>query len=230
MAQRLVFPDAYAAADLITFAGRAARAGDGAVHLRASGGTLVTAAAPLLRQGLLDSTPTIIGMRLLPVDPELDCDLVVEAALLQIAHDDAEAVELPETAVPPPLWSAAEVPRSGWSHAGTLDLAVLAERAQWGMSAVAHALPIDPGDLIVQAVRGKIWSAPDEDLGGLPRGVAFVARTLGFIGEDAEDVGVRTCGRWTRLTLRRGHVLLRGPAHLGMTEVRETGHVAALVD
>jgi hypothetical protein len=223
MAERLVFPDAYAAADLLTFAGRAARAGDGAVHLRAAGGTLVTSAAPLVRQGLLDGTPTILGLRALPVDPELECDLVVEAVTLQAAPDDPRVVLLPATAIEKPLWAAAAVPRGGWVDAPPLDGERLRERAQWGMSAVAHALPIDPGDLVVRRVRGEVWSAPDEDLAGYPRGVAFVAMTLGFFGVEAETAPVRTHGRWTRISLRRGHVLWRGPAHTGMTAVRRTG-------
>ncbi|WP_417562688.1 hypothetical protein [Microbacterium sp.] len=223
MPQRLLFSDSRAAADLVTFAGRAARAGDGAVHLRASGGVLRTSAAPLLRQGLLDATPTIMGMRILPVDPELECDLVVEAAALTVDRDDASAVVLPDTGFETPLWAAADVPRGPWTPHGTLESGALAERAQWGMSAVAHALPDDPGDPLVQKVRGKIWNQPDEALNDLPRGVAFVAHLLGFLGPDSETAAVRTCGRWIRITLRRGHVLLRGPLHVGMTDVRATG-------
>jgi hypothetical protein len=227
MAERLIFPDAYAAADLLTFAGRASRAGDGAVHLRAAAGTLVIAAAPLVRQGLLDGTPTIMGMRALPVDPELECDLVVEGVSLQTAPGLPSAVQLPESAIEPPLWAQAPVPRGGWSHGGELDAAVLTARAQWGMSAVARALPIDPGDQVVHTVRGRVWSEPDDDLEGLPRGVAFVALTLGFLTGDRERAPVRRNGRWNRISVRRGHVLWRGPAHVGMTEVRSTGDVAA---
>lgn len=225
MAERLIFPDAYAAADLLTFAGRASRAGDGAVKLRAAGGTLVVVAAPLVRQGLLDATPTVLGMRALPVDPELECDLVVEAVTLQTAPGEPAAVQLPDSAIEHPLWARAPLPRGGWADAGELDAAVLTERAQWGMSAVAHALPIDPGEEVVHTVRGQVWSRPDDDLGGLPRGIAFAALTLGFLAGDAETARLRTNGRWTRLTLRRGHVLWRGPAHTGMTGVRATGHV-----
>lgn len=223
MGERLVFTDPYAAADMITFAGRAARAGDACVHLQASGGVLVTTAAPLVRQGLLDATPTILGVRVLPVDPEVECDLVVEASRLQIAYDDPEAVQLPDTAVEPPLWSEAAIPRGGWAERDALTALTLTERAQWGMSAVAHALPLDPGDPIVHAVRGRVWSAPDEDLHDMPRGVAFVAFTLGFLGADDETAVVRASGRWTRISLARGHVLLRGPLHTGMTDVRPTG-------
>jgi len=222
MAERLIFPDAYAAADLLTFSGRASRAGDGAVHLRAAGGTLLVSAAPLVRQGLLDATPTIIGMRALPIDAELECDLVVEGVTLQGAPGTPSAVQLPDTAVEAPLWAQAPIPRTGWEDGGELDAAVLAARGQWGMSAVAHALPIDPGDQMVQAVRGRVWSEPDEDLRGLPRGVAFVALTLGFLADTSERARLRTNGRWTRLSVQRGHVLWRGPAHTGVTAVRAT--------
>ncbi|UUT35266.1 hypothetical protein [Microbacterium elymi] len=223
MAQRLVFPDPYAAADLLTFAGRAARTGDGAVHLQATGGMLRTTAAPLVRQGLLDATPTILGMRVLPADPELECDLVVEAVTLQSASDDPCAVVLPDTAVAPTLWSSAPLPRTGWEDLGELPADALRARAAWGMSAVAHALPFDPGEQVVRTVRGRIWSEPDDEVAGMPRGVAFVAVTMGFLGDQPERVPVRGCGRWTRLSFRRGHVLWRGPAHTGMTGVRATG-------
>jgi hypothetical protein len=164
-----------------------------------------------------------MGMRILPVDPELECDVVVEASLLMVSLDNDAAVMLPETAISPPLWASADVPRGPWELHGTLDSTALVERAQWGMSAVAHALPDDPGDPIVQKVRGKIWNEPDENLDGLPRGVAFVAHLLGFLGEHSETADVRGSGRWTRITLRRGHILLRGPLHTGMTEIRATG-------
>jgi len=224
MAERLVFPDPYAAADMLTFAGRAARAGDGAVHLRAHGGLLATSAAPLVRQGLLDATPTIIGLRALPVDPEIECDLVVEAASLQPLAGDPSAVLLPETAIEPPLWASARLPRAGWTGTDGIETELLRERAQWGMSAVARALPIDPGDDVVRAVRGRVWGEPDDVLRGLPRGVAFAAVTLGFLASDhAERATVRAQGRWRRISLPRGHVLWRGPAHTGMTAVRATG-------
>ena len=82
--------------------------------------------------------------------------------------------------------------------------------------------PQNPGEDAVRAIRAAVWGAPDEAVGGLPLGVAFAAFTLGFIvGE--EDAVVRAAGVWTRVTLRRGHVIVRGPARVGMTSVRETG-------
>ena len=69
MSQRLIFADAPAAADALTFAGRSARVGDGAVRLAAAGGTLTMTAAPFAPRGLFDATPTVLAMRALPVDP-----------------------------------------------------------------------------------------------------------------------------------------------------------------
>jgi hypothetical protein len=221
MSQRLIFADAPAAADALTFAGRSARVGDGAVRLAAAGGTLTMTAAPFAPRGLFDATPTVLAMRALPVDPELVCDLVIEASELAGADDSAEQLKLPETALSP-SWAGVSPPRGGWSQTGSIAASVLASRAQWGIAAVAESLPQNPGEDAVRAVRAAVWGAPDDALGGLPLGVAFAAFTLGFIvGE--EDALVRTSGSWTRVSLRRGHVIVRGPARMGMTAVRETG-------
>jgi hypothetical protein len=220
MPQRLLFSDARAARDALTFAGRAQPLGDGAVRLQAAAGTLAMTSAPLAPRGLLDATPTVLGMRVLAVDPELVCDVVVEASALTPAADPA-AVELPATGLAP-AWAGIAPPRSGWTSLAGLDAAVLASRAQWGIAAVAEAMPQNPGEDAVRAVRATIWGAPDDALGGLPLGVAFAAFALGFIvGEETAQV-LRN-GPWTRVSLTRGHVIVRGPARVGMTEVRLTG-------
>lgn len=221
MSQRLIFADAPAAADALTFAGRTARVGDGAVRLSATGGTLMMTSAPFAPRGLFDSTPTVLAMRALPVDPELVCDLVVEASELLGADDSADQLQLPETALSP-SWAGVSPPRGGWEQAGSVAASVLAARAQWGIAAVAEALPQNPGEDAVRAVRAAVWGVPDDALGGLPLGVAFAAFTLGFIGGE-EDATVRTSGSWTRVSLRRGHIIVRGPARVGMSAVRATG-------
>ena len=221
MSQRLIFADAPAAADALTFAGRSARVGDGAVRLSASGGTLMMTSAPFAPRGLFDSTPTVLAMRALPVDPELVCDLVVEATALARADDSADELELPETALSP-SWAGVSPPRGGWEQAGSVAASVLAARAQWGIAAVAEALPQNPGEDAVRAVRAAVWGVPDDALGGLPLGVSFAAFTLGFVGGE-EDATVRTSGSWTRVSLRRGHIIVRGPARVGMSAVRATG-------
>lgn len=221
MSARLLFPDPQAAADLLTFSSRAVRLGDGTVRVRAQGGVLVTTSAPLAPRGLLDATPTVLGLRVSAIDPELECDLVVEASGLLPAPDDASAVLLPATATSP-AWAGVSPPRTGWETVDAVDAAVLAQRAQYGVAAVADALPADAGEDVVRAVRARVWGEADEALGGLPLGTAFAASALGFIA-GAEEAVVRRSGAWTRVTLQRGHVLVRGPVRSGLTAVRATG-------
>lgn len=218
MTARLVLADADSASDALTFSGRAAMAGAEGVRLQAAGGVLAMTSAALAPQGLLDRTPTVLAMRVLAADPELQCDLVVSELR---ATDDPVALELPDTALAP-AWAGISPPRGGWSARDTIAAATLASRAQWGIAAVAERLPTDAGEDVVRAVRGSVWGSPDADLGGLPLGVAFAAFAFGFIGGE-EQARVMTAGRWTRVTLRRGHVLTRGPAAVGLTAVRETG-------
>jgi hypothetical protein len=225
MPHRLIFSDAHAAADALTFAGRTRSLGDGAIRLRAADGVLVMTSAPLAPRGLFDATPTVIGMRVLPVDPELVCDLIVDATLLSAASDDASALELPESALTA-AWAGVTAPREGWTAEPGIAASTLAARAQWGITAVAEALPQDPGEDAVRTVRAAVWGVPDDELHGLPLGAAFAAFALGFIAGE-EEARVRTAGPWTRVTLDRGHVLVRGPVRVGMTGVRATGTAPA---
>jgi hypothetical protein len=224
MPHRLVFPDPDAAADALTYAGRTAALGDGALRLRAGDGVLVMTSAPLAPRGLLDATPTVLGMRMIPVDPELVCDIVIDASALAPASADASALALPDTALSPP-WAGISPPRGGWIAGESIPAAVLAARAQWGIAAVAEGVPRDAGEDAVRTVRAAVWGARDEALGDLPLGVAFAAFALGFIGGE-EQAQVRSAGVWTRLTLTRGHIIVRGPARTGLTDVRTTGQVA----
>ncbi|MCR2785487.1 MULTISPECIES: hypothetical protein [unclassified Microbacterium] len=223
MPHRLHFPDPRAAADAATFASRATRLGDGAVRLQASGGTLLMTCAPLAPRGLLDGTPTVLGLRVSAVDPELVTDIVVDGTAL-VMSEDPTALELPDVAVSAP-WAGIAPPREGWAEATTLDAATIAARAQWGIAAVAETVPRDAGEDAVRTVRASVWGPADAALSDLPLGVAFAAFGLGFIG-GAETVSLRTAGAWTRLTFRRGHVLVRGPVKSGLTPVRTTGATA----
>jgi hypothetical protein len=221
MPQRLLFRDARAASDALTFAGRATPLGDGAIRLQAAEGVLVMTSAPLAPRGLFDATPTVLGMRMLPVDPELVCDLVVEASGLAIAPDDASSVVLPDTGLAP-SWAGVSPPRGGWSALPGIAAATLAERAQWGIASVAETMPLNPGEDAVRSVRAAVWGVPDDAIGGLPLGAAFTAFALGFIAGE-ETARVLSSGPWTRVSLSRGHVIVRGPARIGMTDVRSTG-------
>ena len=219
--QRLIFPDAEAAGDALVFAARAARLGDDEVRLRAEAGVLLMTAAPLAPRGLLDATPTVIAMRALAVDPELVCDFVVTASTLALAPDDQHALLLPATALSP-AWAGISPPRAGWSADGTIAASMLAALAQRGIAAVAEAVPSDAGEDIVRTVRAHVWGEQMDELHGLPLGAAFAALALGFIGGD-EQARVFRAGGWTRVSLARGHVLVRGPVRSGLTAVRTTG-------
>lgn len=221
MSPRLLLADAESAADALTFAGRADRFTDEAVRLQATSGILVMTAAALAPRGIGDATPTVLAMRTLAADPELVCDLVVEASALSAAADDATAVQLPDTALSP-AWAGVAPPRSGWSERPGIDASVLAAKAQGGIARVADAVPTDAGEDVVRAIRASVWGAPDDELGGLPLGVAFAAVSMGFIS-GSETARVFASGPWTRVSLQRGHVVVRGPVAIGLTPVRRTG-------
>ena len=221
MPPRLILADAESAADVLTFAGRSDRFTDEAVRLQASGGVLVMTAAALAPRGIGDATPTVLAMRTVAADPELVCDLAVEASALLAVSDEPTAVELPETALAP-SWAGVSPPRSGWTQRDGIEASVLAAKAQGGIARVAAAVPTDAGEDVVRAVRAAVWGEPDDELGGLPLGVAYAALSMGFIS-GAETARVLVSGPWTRVSLERGHVIVRGPAVMGLTPVRRTG-------
>ena len=218
MPHHLLLTDPETAKDVLTFVGRATRITDDGVRLQASNGVLALTTAALAPHGLFDSTPTVLAMRIVHADPELECDIVVDQLT---AADDPLRLTLPETGLSP-AWAGVAPPRGGWTPAATLPASMIAQRAQWGISAVARGATPGSGEEAVRALRAAIWGEPDDDLGGLPRGIAFAADALGFISGE-EEVPIMRSGRWTRLAFRRGHVLARGPVASGLTAVRDTG-------
>ncbi|MBO0978950.1 hypothetical protein [Microbacterium sp. SD291] len=218
MPHTLVLADADTSKDVLTFIGRAARISDEGVRLQAARGVLALTAAALAPHGLFDQTPTILAMRIVNADPELECDVVVGSLS---STEDEHTLEFPETGLSP-AWAGIAPPRGEWQQTGVLPASLVAQRAQWGISAVARGATPGAGEEAVRALRAAIWGEPDADLGDLPRGVAFAADAFGFISGE-EDVPVMRSGRWTRVAFRRGHVLARGPVATGLTAVRGTG-------
>lgn len=218
MPLHLLLADAETSKDVLTFVGRATRITDEGVRLQAASGVLALTTAALAPHGLFDQTPTVLAMRIVRADPELACDIVVSE--LTAGEDDRQLV-LPETGLSP-AWAGVAPPRVGWEAHTSLPASVIANRAQWGISAVARGATPGAGEEAVRALRAAIWGEPDDELAGLPRGIAFAADALGFISGE-EDVPVTRSGRWTRLAFRRGHVLSRGPVASGLTAVRGTG-------
>jgi hypothetical protein len=215
---QLLLADPETAKDVLTFMGRARRITDEGVRLQAADGVLALTTAVLSPVTLFDQTPTILAMRIVHADPELQCDVVVDELA---TTDDAQRLTLPEMGLSP-AWVGVAPPRGQWLPASTVPASVIAQRAQWGISAVARGAAEGSGEEAVRALRAAIWGAPDDDLDGLPRGVAFAADAMGFIAGE-EQISVMRSGRWTRLAFRRGHVLARGPVASGLTGVRDTG-------
>lgn len=218
MSQHLVLADPQTAQDVLTFVGRAGTVGSEGVRLQARGGVLVVTAPALASQGLLDPTPLVLAMRIARADPELECDIVVSELW---PSEDPRMLRLPDTGLAP-AWAGVTPPRAGWSHAGTLSADRLARQAQWGISVVARGAGRDSGEEAVRVLRASVWGEFDAELAGLPRGVAFAAHAFGFIS-GGEAAAVTAAGRWSRVTLTRGHVLTRGPVVAGLTSVRSTG-------
>ena len=219
MSHELVFPDPRAADDLLTFAGRAARLSDPAVRLRAASGVMAVSTAPLSPRGFGEETPTVLAMRFVHTDPELECDLVVDAGALRAGEEGR--VALPDSGISA-AWAGISPPRSGWLRVGELATGAMREVARRGVDEVARMLPANPGDDVVRSVRSAVWGRTDAALLATPAGAAFAADAMGFLGGE-EAVGVHRTGTWTRLSMQRGHVLVRAGNPTGLTAVRTTG-------
>ncbi len=89
-----------------------------------------------------------------------------------------------------------------------VDSRVLERVAADGIAEVAASIPENSGDLIVQRVRSDVWERSIDGIEHVPAGAAFAAYGLRFLSRD-EPVALYETGPWTRLTTRRGHVLVR---------------------
>ena len=79
--------------------GRAKRITDDGVRLQAARGVLALTTAALAPHGLFDQTPTVLAMRIVHADPELECDVVVD----QLTETTNRSVcSSPTTAFRPP--------------------------------------------------------------------------------------------------------------------------------
>ncbi len=77
MSQSFSLQDTLAAADLQTYLSRAARVEEGSVRLIAGSGVLAVYTAILYPRGLLDQTPTVLGLRTFLTAPDVAFDVVV---------------------------------------------------------------------------------------------------------------------------------------------------------
>ncbi|WP_022881023.1 hypothetical protein [Gryllotalpicola ginsengisoli] len=214
MDQTFSLVDGLAVSDLQVYLSRAGRVEDGSVRLVARGGVLAAYTAVLYPHGLLDRTPTVLGLRTFETAPDAEFDAVVPTRSLldRLARaGDPAAIRLP-LEVSTVTWAGISPPRGGWSQVGGTTSAVLRRVASEGVAEVARAVPEGTGEQLVWRVRGSVWGAPIEEVGDVPAGVAFAADSLGFLGPEFEPVPIFETGTWTRLSLRRGHVLVKRAA------------------
>lgn len=214
---QLVFADRQVVADLRTFVARARAAEDGAVVLQASGRVLAAYVCILRPRALGEATPTVLGLRTMPLAGSAEVDTTVSLAsvsdrLARMAENDV-VLSVPPTTITE-SWAGVLPPRSGWLEEGPIEAGMLLDAARAGIREVAETVPNSPGALMVNNARGAIWGRPIEGAGvPIPAGAAFGAFALGFL-KQGEPVAVLTNGRWIRISTPVGHLLARPAAVL----------------
>ena len=221
MTRAFTFADPASLDDLQVFLSRAQRVEDGSVRLIGGSGVLAVYTAVLYPVGLLDVTPTVLGLRTFALTGTESFDVVVPIRSLvmrveraqQLAVEAIEAGRETPASVGLPMevhtatWAAISPPRGGWRAVPSLDAELLSQVAQAGIAEVAEAVPDAVGESIVRRVRAEVWSREIPGFEHIPAGAAFAELSLGFLGEPV--VKVYETGPWTRLTTTRGHVLVK---------------------
>jgi hypothetical protein len=180
-------------------------------------GVLAVYTAILYPRGLLDSSPTVLGLRTFALTEPVELDVVVpvrslvdrlvrlEAAVTDVDAPVTVTVPLQVSSV---TWAGITPPRGGWKPQGSTSPAVLESAARAGIAEVASVIPTGTGEQIVQRVRSEVWGRPIDELDFVPAGAGFAAVSLGFLSPD-EPVQLFETGPWTRLSTARGHILVR---------------------
>jgi hypothetical protein len=209
--------DSFALGDLQVFLGRAAKLEEGAARLIADSGVLAAYVAIFYPVGLRDETPTVLGLRTFALTDQESFDVVVPVrslldrlARLQLTITQPEspvAVALP-IEVNTVTWTQISVPRGGWRRLDSVDAALLERTAKEGIEEIAASSTDGIMERLLHRVRSEVWSRPIRGLEHVPAGGAFAAYTLGFLASE-ETASLHETGPWTRITSRRGHVLIR---------------------
>jgi hypothetical protein len=217
MSQSFTLTDSQSLSDLIVFLSRSGRVLDGSTRLIGSDGVLAVYTAILYPRGLLDASPTVLGLRTFALQESVDLDKVVPVRSLLERLKRLESTMIDPTLpvlVTVPLevntvtWAGISPPKGGWEPHGQTPAAHLEAAARAGIDEVAAALPEGTGELIVERVRSEVWGRQVDGLEFVPTGAGFAAFSLGFLAAD-EPVQLYESGLWTRLSTSRGHVLVR---------------------
>lgn len=211
--EQVDFGDPRGLADLATFVGRARVASpDGAVRLQVPAERLLVMTVAVLEGSGLMGEGTVLALRAVPVAAApvgLDATVSFASVGDRLAREGSVGSVL---AVPPtrvaPAWAGLTPPRDGWDPVGALDGADVESIAAQGISEVASGTPEHAGGHAVTALRRRVWGSMSDTVPPIVRGLAFGAHALGF-ARAGEQASVAACGRWTRLSTPRGHVLSR---------------------
>lgn len=209
----LLLPDAHALADLGAYAARAKVLDDvGAMRLRATGTTLAAYVGVLAGRGLLGEG-AVLGLRVVALAEAAEVDITVPLAAVTDRTARPQAVGGPVVLHLPPVtvhpqWAALAPPRSGWEPVAELSAEQVSSIARQGISDVTLGSPEGSGAAAVATLRHRVWTAMSGTDPSLPAGLALAAYGLGFVLED-EPLRLFSHGRWTRLSSRVGHALMR---------------------
>ncbi|WP_104081526.1 hypothetical protein [Cryobacterium sp. Y11] len=217
MSQSFTLTDSQSLSDLVVFLSRSRRVLDGSARLIAADGVLAVYTAILYPRGLLDTSPTVLGLRTFALTEAVELDKVVPVRSLierlkrleSTAHD----ATVPVTVTVPlevntVTWAGISPPKGGWEPNGQTSAARLEEAARQGIDEVAATIPQGTGEMIVERVRAEVWGRTVGGLEFVPAGAGFAAFSLGFLSDD-EPVRLYESGLWARLSTSRGHVLVR---------------------
>lgn len=217
MSQTFSLVDSLALDDLHVFLSRAARIEEGSVRLIAGSGVLAAYVAVIYPAGLMDESPTVLGLRTFALTDQASFDVVVPVRSLierVVRLQNAERDQSEPVTVGLPIqvntatWAAISPPRGGWHPLSPTDPRVLETVAKSGIDEVAEAIPGAIGEQIMHRVRSEVWGRPIEGWEHVPAGAAFAALSLGFLATDA-PISIYETGPWTRLTSPGGHVLVK---------------------
>jgi hypothetical protein len=215
MINPFILADEQTAADLQAYLARAKRLDpDGLVRLRAFGDVLAAYVAPIFAGNLMDSGPTVLGLRTCELAASAEVDALVPIGAVQerlarlLGESDTKEfkIQLIETQRAP--WAGISPPRQGWEQVGTINETVLTQIARDGIAEVAASLPESVGGPIAARIRGEIWGRGIDLESKIPTGAAFAAAGLGFLTEN-EEVGLYQAEGWIRLSSEHGHVLAK---------------------
>jgi hypothetical protein len=219
MATSFSLTDSLSLDDLHVYLSRAARIEDGSARLIANNRVLAVYTGVFFPIGLLDESPTVLGLRTFALADDATFDVVVplrslieRIVRLQGQERDRDApvtVGIPMQ-VNTATWAAISPPRGGWHELPDADASALETTARAGIDEIAQTLPDGTGEQIVHRVRSEVWGRGIPEREYLPAGAAFGAFSLGFLGSPPHgSVSVRETGPWTRLSTPRGHILVR---------------------